>query len=127
MFERLLERLASALDSADIPYMVLPCADPATGIRVDLIFSFSPYKQQALGRVRTVKLGAAEVRFASVEDLLIHKVVAGRSRDLEDATSVLAKNPQADLSYLRHWLGQLSTALSEPLAERFEQLVTELC
>ncbi len=74
MFERLLERLASALDSADIPYMALPCADPATGIRGDLIFSFSPYKQQALGRVRTVKLGAAEVRFASGEDLLIHNV-----------------------------------------------------
>ncbi len=126
MFERLLERLASALDSADIPYMALPCADPATGIRVDLIFSCSPYEQQALGRVRTVKLGAAEVQFASVEDLLIHKVVAGRPRDSEDAQSVLAKNPQADLSYVRHWLGQLSTALSEPLGERFEQLVTEL-
>ncbi|MCZ6529278.1 MAG: hypothetical protein O6949_02960 [Chloroflexi bacterium] len=106
--------------------MVLPCADPATGIRVDLIFSFSPYKQQALGWVRTVKLGAAEVRFASVEYLLIHKVVAGHPRDLEDAASVLAKNPLADLSYVRHWLGQLSTALSEPLGERFEQLVTEL-
>lgn len=35
--------------------MVLPCQYPKADIRVDFIFSFSPYERQALERVRTVK------------------------------------------------------------------------
>lgn len=79
--------------------MLLPCLEPESGIRVDFIFSFSPYVQEALKRVRLVKIGTAEVRFVSPEDLIIHKVIAGRPRDLEDIKSVLLKNPGLDLVY----------------------------
>lgn len=106
--------------------MVLPCADPGTGIRVDLIFSSSPYEQQAMSRARTVKIGQAHVRFASVEDLVIHKLIAGRARDLEDVKSVLVKNPGKDLNYVRHWLGEFSTALSQPFVDRLEQVLREI-
>ena len=41
--------------------MVLPCQDPSTSIRIDFIFSFSAYEQQALERVRSVKRGNAKV------------------------------------------------------------------
>jgi len=40
--------------------MVLPCSDPETGIRVDLIFSFSPFEQMAISRANIVRLGSAE-------------------------------------------------------------------
>lgn len=103
--------------------MVLPCAIPGGGIRVDLIFSFSPYEQHAMTRVKSVKIGMTEVRFASVEDLIIHKVVAGRPRDLEDVKSVLIKNTTVDLPYIRHWLGLFSTASAESFVERFNQIV----
>jgi len=182
MFERLLERVAEALENLGIPYMViggqavllygeprltkdidiaigadlnrlpdilslvqsiqltplvdpdtftrqsmvLPCADPGTGIRVDLIFSFSPYGQQAMSRARRVRIGHAQVRFASVEDLIIHKLIAGRARDLEDVRSVLLKNPSTDLKYVRHWLGEFSTALSQPFMARLEQILKEV-
>ena len=181
MFERLLERIARALDSIRLPYMViggqavllygeprltkdiditlgadlerlpdllsllqslqfkpladpdtftrktmvLPCSDPSTGIRIDLIFSFSPYEQQALTRVTTVKIGETAVRFASVEDLIIHKMIAGRSRDLEDIKSVLLKNPAMDLAYIRHWLRDFAAAVHETYVERFEQILRE--
>lgn len=105
--------------------LVLPCRDPETDIRVDFIFSFSPYERQAMGRTRTVGIGRAEVRFAALEDLVVHKVVAGRPRDLEDVKSVLLKNPGADLNYIRRWLREFSEALAEPLAERFETLLKE--
>lgn len=36
--------------------MVLPCQDPESGVRLDLIFSFSPYERQAMGRVRRIDL-----------------------------------------------------------------------
>lgn len=106
--------------------MVLPCLEPETGIRVDFIFSFTPYERQAISRAKTVPLGVARVQFASVEDLIIHKMLAGRPRDLEDVTSVLLKQPQTDLAYVRHWLTQFAQALDQPLAARFERLLKEL-
>lgn len=106
--------------------MVLPCQEPESGIRVDFIFSFTPYEQQALARVKTVKMGDTEVCFASLEDLVVHKVIAGRPRDLEDVTSVLRKNPSADPVYIRHWLGKFATALKEPFLDRFNQLLDQI-
>ncbi len=86
--------------------MVLPCSDPGTEIRVDMIFSFSPYEQLAIERARIVRIGNADVHFASLEDLLIHKLIAGRPRDLEDVRIILLKNPHSDLAYVRHWLSE---------------------
>jgi len=103
--------------------MVLPCSDPETGIRVDLIFSFSPYEQLAINRARTVRIGEADVRFISLEDLLIHKIVAGRPRDLEDAKIVLLKNPGADLAYIRHWLGEFSAATNKDYLQQLDHIL----
>ncbi|MCX7840549.1 MAG: nucleotidyltransferase [Anaerolineae bacterium] len=102
--------------------MVLPCLDPASGIRIDFIFSFSPYERQAMERVRRVKIGAAQVCFASPEDLIIHKIVAGRPRDLEDARTILIKNPHLDKLYIREWLKQFEASLDIPFLKRWDEL-----
>lgn len=102
--------------------MVLPCQDDDSGIRADFIFSFSPYEQQAIREARSVRVMSTEVRFARLEDLLIHKIVAGRPRDLEDVKSVLLKNRGADLAYVRRWLGEFSSSLGLPFLETFERL-----
>jgi hypothetical protein len=102
--------------------MVLPCLEPASGIRVDFVFSFSAYEQQALKRVRRVPLGGAQVCFASLEDLIIHKVLAGRPRDLEDVRSVLLKNRAFDLEYVQRWLREFDRSLGEKSLERFDEL-----
>jgi hypothetical protein len=103
--------------------MVLPCSDPETGIRVDLIFSFSPFERLAISRANIVHLGSSEVSFASLEDTLILKLFAGRPRDLEDARIVLLKNPNADLAYLRHWLNELSASTGENYIERLDRIL----
>ena len=103
--------------------MVLPCEDSGSGVRLDFIFSHSSYERQAMTRTTTLKVGQTDVRFASPEDLVIHKVVAGRPRDIEDVRSVLLKNPQVDATYIRRWLGELGTALNEPFVERFEDVL----
>ena len=105
--------------------MVLPCQDQQTSIRVDFIFSFSPYERQALQRTRKVKMGDVHVKFASPEDLIVHKVIAGRPRDLEDVKAVLIKNPKMDLTYIRRWLNEFSTALQEPFVNRFDELIKQ--
>lgn len=105
--------------------MVLPCLESESGIRVDFIFAVSPYEQRALERVHQVKIGSAQVRFASPEDLIIHKMIAGRPRDLEDVQSVLLKNPGVELAYIRRWLMEFSVALKEPFDKSFEELLRE--
>jgi predicted nucleotidyltransferase len=101
---------------------VLPCSDPATGIDVDLILSVSAYEQEALGRTQTVLIAGVNVRFASVEDVLIHKIVAGRPRDIEDARAILAKSHSLDRAYLLRWLEEFERTLSSPLVKQFKEL-----
>lgn len=104
---------------------VLPCKDCASGARIDLIFSFSPYETQALERTHRVEIEGTMVAYASVEDVIIHKIVAGRSRDLEDVKNLLLANPDADIAYITHWLRQFESALNEPCVERFEAIRAE--
>jgi len=183
MFSSLIERLAAALESAGIPYMliggqavllygeprltrdidvtlglppsdvdrllslaaglsldilagrpaefaaetsVLPCREPATAIRIDFIFSWSAYEQEALNRVNRVTLGATEVCFASPEDVVVHKIIAGRPRDLEDVRSILIKNPGLDLEDVRKWLTEFDASLSGAYGQTLEQMLEEL-
>ncbi len=116
-----LEPLVDANDFT-LRTMVLPCQDPESGIRVDFIFSFSPYELQAMGRARLVDMEGVKVKFASAEDLVIHKVFAGRPRDMEDVRSVLIKNPEMDIRYIRRWLNELAEAAGESFVERFERV-----
>jgi len=106
--------------------MVLPCQDATTGIRVDFIFSHSPYEQQAIRRAVAVTIEHTAIRFASAEDLIVHKMLANRPRDLEDVSNVLLKQPHVDLTYIRHWLTQFSQALTQPILEQFERLLTSI-
>jgi len=102
--------------------MVLPTRDESSGIRVDFIFSFTPYERQAIEKTREVLLKKTPVRFAAPEDVIIHKVFAGRARDLDDVKSILLKNPSVDLPYIRKWLSEFDTSLSEKdLLKKFEE------
>ena len=102
--------------------LVLPCLEPEGDIPVDLIVAFSPYEQQAVARAKTVPIGQAQVRFASLEDLIIHKMIAGRPRDLADVRTLLLKNPQVEFDYIHEWLEQFQDALDEPFLSRFQEI-----
>jgi hypothetical protein len=83
---------------------VLPTRHGETRIRVDFIFSSTPYERQAIQRAVRVTLHETAVPFASAEDLLIHKLFAGRPRDVEDALGVVRrKSAELDWGYLEHW------------------------
>ncbi len=103
--------------------MVLPCSDPETRLRIDLMFSYSEYERQALQRVRRVPIGNAQVGFASLEDLVIHKIIAGRPRDLEDVRGILLKNPSCQVEYIRQWLQEFDRSLGGTYLAEFEDMV----
>jgi len=87
---------------------VFPASDPASGIRVDFIFSFTPYEAAAIGRTVSRTLDGHPVHYAAVEDVIIHKLFAGRARDLEDIRGILRRQPELDRAYLEHWLSELT-------------------
>ncbi len=106
--------------------MVLPVVEDATGIRVDFIFSHFPYEQQAIARAREVTLGATAVRFASLEDVVIHKIIAGRGRDIDDVKAILLKNPNYDTGYITRWLKEFDQSLQEDFLGAFHKIVEEI-
>lgn len=118
-FERLLE-VCRPLGLTAIPEnprhfaeekRVLPTQESHAKVRVDFIFSITPYERQAIQRAKKVPMAGYPVRFASAEDLLIHKVFAGRAIDLEDAKEVLLRHRgQLDRAYIRKWLKMLDTS-----------------
>jgi predicted nucleotidyltransferase len=102
--------------------MVLPVIEKNSGIRVDFIFSFSPYERQAIKRAKSVPLGKTKIRFAALEDVVVHKIIAGRPRDIEDIENILAKNPGYDSSYIEKWLAEFDAALAQEYARVFAEL-----
>ena len=88
---------------------VLPVSDSASGIRIDFIFSTTPYERQAIERADLVRIGETSVPFATAEDLILHKLFAGRPRDLEDVRGVVARKGHAlDWSYVELWAHEFS-------------------
>ena len=103
---------------------VLPVRHEATRLRVDFIFSSTPYERQAIARAEQVSIGGASVPFASAEDLILHKLFAGRPRDLEDVRGVVRrKGSGLDWSYVERWAAEFATI---PGREELPQLVVEL-
>lgn len=106
--------------------MVLPTLHEKSGIRVDFIFSFSAYEHQAIQNAKQVRIGTHDVSFASLEDLIIHKIIAGRPRDLEDVRSVILKNPDFNLPYIEKWLTEFDTSLEGNYLDLFKKIKTSL-
>lgn len=106
---------------------VLPARDPVTRVRVDFVFSTTPYERQAIGRAVRIELGGIGVPFATAEDLIIHKLFAGRPRDEEDALSVVRrKGQELDWRYLERWGQEFATVPGrENLPDRLARLKGE--
>ncbi len=106
--------------------MVLPTKDEESEIRVDFIFSFSPYERQAIERARDIKIRRTRVKFASLEDVVIHKVISGRPRDWEDIKSILIKNKTYDSNYISRWLKEFDRSLNQHFLKPFKKTEQEI-
>lgn len=103
---------------------VLPCEEPETALRVDFVFSTTPYEGKAIERAVRVEIAGESVPFASAEDLLLHKIFAGRPRDLEDAEGVVRrKGSDLDWAYVRKWAERFAEIPGrESMPEQVERL-----
>jgi len=103
---------------------VLPALHRDSRMRVDFIFSTSPYEHEAIARAEEHQLAGASVPFATAEDLIIHKLFAGRARDWEDAISVVRRQGAGlDWDYVERWAHEFAQMPGrETMPERVEEL-----
>jgi hypothetical protein len=106
--------------------MVVPSLDEGSGIRVDVILSFTSYEAQAIERASAVAMEGGSVRVASPEDLVVLKVFAGRPRDLEDVRNVLLRNPDLDREYVGRWLREFDPGSAGESEERPSDIFTRI-
>ncbi|MCC7077746.1 MAG: hypothetical protein IT198_11520 [Acidimicrobiia bacterium] len=64
--------------------------------RVDLIVASVEYQHVALER-------GLEDHVLTVEDVIVHKLIAWRARDRDDIASILEARLDLDLGYIEHW------------------------
>jgi len=124
--KRFRPRLPDAKDFA-LKHRVL-LVETEAGVPIDVSLGIPGYEEEALKRavIRDVP-EAGRLPLLSAEDLIIHKCVAGRARDMEDVLGILLRQRlKLDLDLIRHWLKEFQPAVEthDPL-ECFEALLRE--
>lgn len=98
------EPLPEAIEDFVRDTFVLPVEDPETGVRIDLIFSTTPFEAQAIERALRIEVSGEAIPFATAEDLILHKLFAGRARDIEDVEGIIRrKGAELDWDYVDRW------------------------
>jgi hypothetical protein len=93
---------------------VLPL-ESRDGVRIDLIFGRLPYEYDAIQRAVVIEIDAVPVRFCTPEDLILHKIISDREKDINDARGVAVRRMKSlDLSYLEPRILELSNTIEKP-------------
>jgi hypothetical protein len=85
------------------------------GVRADVLFALLPYERAAIDRAIPKEVSGRPIRFCSAEDLILHKALSDRPKDLEDLRGVLAvRRGSLDTDYLEPRLRELADLLDRP-------------
>ena len=103
---RSLDGVAEAFraDGYDVQVMAEPGEPPyvmfirGRGAKVDALLVETAYQAAAHTRAANGVL--------TVEDVLVHKLIAWRAKDQDDIASILATRPDIDERYIEDWVGQ---------------------
>lgn len=74
---------------------------------VDLFLTETPFQQSIMSRRKEAETPSGKYFFASPEDLVLLKLLAGRPRDMIDAHDIFFLMGKLDEAYLNHWAERL--------------------
>lgn len=115
--------LKNAPDEFAKRYWIMPVYDLKSKVKIDFAFSFSPFEKSAIERATEVEINNTKIKFCSVEDLIIFKIVANREIDLYDVRNILIVNSEFDKRYILNWLKQFEETTGEKYTERFNKIL----
>jgi hypothetical protein len=105
---------------ADMPLVKFRIYRPDRSVDVDVFLVETAYQRVIIDRRVQAELHQRVIWIVSPEDLILLKVVAGRSRDLGDIEDVRFMHGDMDEAYMRYWaeklgvLNELEDVLSKP-------------
>ncbi|MEA2624172.1 MAG: hypothetical protein QOD06_217 [Candidatus Binatota bacterium] len=103
---------------------VLPFRHRPSGIDLDVILAGPGPEAQFLDRAVRRTVEGVRTMVASAEDVVVMKVLAGRAKDVDDVTEIVASQPKLRLPYIRRTLTAFETGLDRSdLISAFERIV----
>ncbi len=107
---------------------VLPFVHRPSGILLDVVLAGPGLEEEFLRRARPVDIGPLTIPVLSPEDLLVTKILAGRTRDLDDIDGILrVRLKSLNLALVRRTLGELQKSIGQTdLKPLFEQRLTAI-
>jgi len=97
-----------------------------SGVNIDIILGMLPFECEIVERSQVIQISGLSLRLPTPEDLVIMKIIAHRTKDLEDIRGLLKNNPALDKARVRHWVEQFSVALENPeLQEIADKILKE--
>jgi hypothetical protein len=127
-FVRDMETAGFALAVEDTNFVgrarVLPFVHRATAMPLDVVLAGSGLEAEFLSRAAPRQIGGTVVPVIDLSDLIISKILAGRPKDLDDASRLWGiHHPTVDVDRIRRTLALLEEALSQSdLLPAFEAL-----
>jgi hypothetical protein len=94
--------------------LVLLLRHEPSGVQFDVSFVWTDFEQEAIAAASIVSFGAVKAPMAQPEDLIVFKAIAGRGKDIDDATALLSLYPEIDLARLRARVHQLAALAETP-------------
>lgn len=92
---------------------VLPLV--VAGTNADVVFGDLPYESSAIRRAKPVRLGSCRIRVCTPEDLIVHKIISERPKDLADVREIVScRASELDRAYLDPLVKGLSQDLGRP-------------
>jgi hypothetical protein len=116
----------TALGRLDVVQLLYQPPETFVEIQIDLLVAQSPYYTTALQRRVATELPHLDIPIAvlACEDLVLHKLLAGRIIDRADAAALLRANRESlDLDYLLRWTAnlELGRGLAQVWSEAFPE------
>ena len=108
----------TSLGELDVVQFLYEPPEALIELQIDLLLAKSEYHREALRRRVPTQLPNLGIGIAvlTCEDLILHKLLAGRLIDRADAAALLRANPDSlDWDYLTRWARQLE--VTEDLAQ----------
>lgn len=107
-------------------HRVFPLVHLSSGIPVDISLGASPFERDLIERAQPVEFEGVSIPVATVEDLVVLKLVAGRPIDVADVDSLIKINLGLDRKYITKIVREFAKHLEAPeIVDTMRQVLSD--